>query len=767
MPDSPVNARHVETGLAYAHSLPGQPSDSWEPLEDHLREVAELAEGFARSFGASDWARLAGLWHDLGKYSHAFQRYLAASTATADDSHRAEVAGRVDHSTAGAQHVGRLGQLGRVLAYCIAGHHAGLPDNEAAAAGLSQRLKKEIEPYSAAPADLLSKPLPPAPRLQLLGDKRRGAFAVGFFTRMLFSCLVDADFLATEKFMDPERARNRPGRMATLEDLVHRLDDYLVDLQRQAGDTEVNRRRQEVLTACRQKADLAPGLFSLHVPTGGGKTLSSLAFALRHAAAHGLRQVIYAIPFTSIIEQTADVFRQVLDDLAEEVLEHHSSLDPEDPQRQSERSRLAAENFDALLVVTTNVQLFQSLFANRTSRCRKLHRFSKSVIVLDEAQALPPNLLAPTLAALEELVRNYGSSVLLCTATQPAIEKRDGFAIGLQGVTSIIDEPNTLHLALRRTDVKRVGTLSDEALVERLRQEPRFLCVVNSRGHAASLLKLLNDPDALHLSANLCAAHRSEVVTEIRGRLGAGVGTRCRVISTQVIEAGVDVDFPVVWRAAAGVDSLAQAAGRCNREGKLQDRQGRLRRGSVFIFDYDERNHRAPPSIRRAAGHFREVAPDHGEDLFSPSAVEAYFRLHYWQQGSDDGQGWDRGRGGQSVMRCFGGEDGDPLHHQFRTAAERYRLIDDVQTPILIPFGNAGRGLIRALEHMHDPPGNRFDRAAQRYVVGVWDHVLSKLIENRLVVERHGRYYLASEGAYDSKLGLLPDVELDVGALIQ
>ena len=228
----------------------------------------------------------------------------------------------------------------------------------------------------------------------------------------------------------------------------------------------VNRRRGEVLDACRAKAALDPGFFSLNVPTGGGKTLSSLAFALdRTPRQHGLRRVVYAIPFTSIIEQTADVFREALGDLGGEVLEHHSNLEPDDPSAQTDRSRLAAENFDAPLVVTTNVQLFESLFASRTSRCRKLHRLARSVIILDEAQALPPRLLAPTLAALEELVRNYGATVLLCTATQPAIERRDGFPIGIAGVRPIIDEPARLHQSLRRTTVEVLGPVSDDELV--------------------------------------------------------------------------------------------------------------------------------------------------------------------------------------------------------------------------------------------------------------------------------------------------------------
>ncbi|APW63229.1 CRISPR-associated helicase/endonuclease Cas3 [Paludisphaera borealis] len=749
----------------YAHSLPPPRSrEDWESLPDHLARVAdgdgdELpgASHFAEAFDAAEWGRLLGLWHDLGKYSIPFQNYIRATAGLRDAVHGSEMTGKVDHSTAGAQHAASRGSLGRLIAYCIAGHHAGLPDDEGGEAGLSMRLKKRIEPTDAAPADLLARPLPQPPKLRTTGSRQRQAFAVGFFTRMLFSCLVDADFLATEWFMNTERASQRPGAGATPARLLARLDEHLDKIQSQASDTTVNRHRRQVQATCREKAKLAPGFFSLNVPTGGGKTLASLAFALTHAVEHDLRRVVYAIPFTSIIEQTADTFREALgDDLQSEVLEHHSNLEPDDPQRQSDRSRLAAENFDSPLIVTTNVQLFESLFASRTSRCRKLHRLARSVIILDEAQALPPNLLAPTLAALEELVLNYGVTVLLCTATQPAIEKRDQFPIGLAGVRPIIDEPRTLHQALRRTEVTSVGKLSNEQLVERLRREERCLCIVNSRKHAADLLKLLADPDALHLSAGICAAHRSDVLNEIRLRLKGG--SPCRVVSTQVIEAGVDVDFPFVARAAAGLDSVAQAAGRANREGTLLDANGRPRLGQVVVFDYDAKAYPTSRMIEIGAMHFREVTPEHQDDLLSPEAIEAYFGLHYWHQGGDDGHGWDRGREGRSVMRCFGGENGDWPHHQFREAADAYRLIDDAQTPILVPYSERGRELIHELQQMPDepPPGElrAFDRKAQRYTVAVYDQALIKLLNNQVLLDFHGRYYLANTIAYDPKLGL-------------
>lgn len=726
------------------------------------------AATFAEAFGGGEWGRLLGWWHDIGKYSDRFQNYLRVGSQTDEDEHQADVGGRVDHSTAGAQLAARHGQAGLLLAYCIAGHHAGIPDDVGSESSLSLRLKKTVDSYVSAPASLLNRTLPGLPRLRPPRDLRGAAFSLAFFTRMLFSCLVDADFLATEWFMNPQRAGARPRSQATPAQLLAELAKYLEGKRR--DDTEVNRRRHEVLCACRAKAELPPGVFSLEVPTGGGKTLSSLAFGLTHAALHHLHRVIYAIPFTSIIEQTADVFRAALGELADNLIEHHSSLEPDDPARQSICSRLAAENFDAPLVVTTNVQLFESLFASRSSACRKLHRLARSVIILDEAQTLPPRLLSPTLAALDELVRNYDCTVLLCTATQPALEYRKNFPIGLNKPIAVIEEPLTLHNALKRTHVELTGTLENDEVVDRLRHERQSLCIVNSRHHASDLFTALQSQDALHLSANMCAAHRADTIAEIRQCLAEK--KPCTVISTQVIEAGVDLDFPVVFRAAAGLDSIAQAAGRCNREGCLTDEADRPVCGRVFIFDYETTTYPSDPMIERAAAIFREVAPDHCSDILSPDAIHAYFKLRYWNQGGDDGRGWDRGRGGQSVMDCFAWEPESGLHAQFRSAAERYRLIDDGQTPILVPYGEKGRSLIAELAAMPEKPDPKwlrgFDRRAQRYIVGVHERALKTLLDRGVLLERHGRHYLANETAYHNRLGVSFEAAgLDANLLVQ
>ncbi len=444
-------------GDRFAHSLSGRPPSDWQPLEDHLLNVAAQAKTFADDFGAGEWAYLAGLWHDLGKYSNEFQEMLRSADPETSSETKP---GRPDHSSAGAQHsVVNSGRGGKILAYAIAGHHAGLLDGKGEDASLEKRLKKPLPDWSSAPASLrkcrVLNNLPFTPDQ----NASRFGFQASFFIRMIFSCLVDADFLDTERFLDPARAKVREG-YPSLSELEARLSHVLERKIMDAVPTIVNDRRTEILRQCREAATWEQGLFSLTVPTGGGKTLSSLAFALSHARRNGMKRVIYVIPYTSIIEQTASVFREALGD--DTVLEHHSNFEPpEDDQR----ARLAAENWDAPIIVTTNVQFFESLFASKTSRCRRLHNITRSVVILDEAQMLPVHLLRPCLESIRELARNYGTSVVLCTATQPALTSSDSFREGLDNVREIIPDPVGLYNAFLRVAVeslyKKPGCAAD------------------------------------------------------------------------------------------------------------------------------------------------------------------------------------------------------------------------------------------------------------------------------------------------------------------
>ncbi len=745
---TPAKPRSPRSGLvlpAYAHSLPGARPERWEPLEHHLDEVARLAADFAGAFGAREWGAALGRWHDLGKYSQAFQHYLLSTSDP--DAGEERVAGRVDHSTYGAQHAAKVvgKHAGRILAFCIAGHHAGLAD---ATSDDEMTRRRTLEARLAAgPPRVPTVQLPSpneswAPQLKLpftLSPEQRG-FQVAFYTRMLFSCLIDADRIATEAFCNPAESVARSARKSTLDELRLQLTAYLQQKEGGAPSTAVNRLRAQVHKDCLTAAALPLGFFSLNVPTGGGKTLSSLAFALSHASAHGLRRVVMAIPFTSIIEQTADVYRDALVDLAEAgLVEHHSSIAP---TKDTRRNQLATENWDAPLVVTTNVQLYESLFAAATTPCRKLHRLARSVIILDEAQTLPVEVLAPTLLALKELVEHYGCTVVLCTATQPALNKRDGFPIGIENVREIVKDVPALYQSLKRVRIAQLGRLTDDELATRLGDEPAALCIVNSRPQAAAVygaLVRVRQDACFHLSTFMCAQHRRHTLKEIRARLANR--ERCCVVSTSLIEAGVDVDFPVVYRAPAGFDSIAQAAGRCNREGRLDH-------GIVYLFDAE-----TPPPIgflRNSAATARELSPRFADPL-EPDAVSAYFELFYWSQNHR----WDH----KSVLAALTDDlREERLLLKFETAASRYRIIRDDQAHVLVPYDATARKVRDGLRQ-GEPVTYQLMRRAQRYVVGVYRHDLASLVR-RGAVEEHeesGLFLLVNDSAYSRERGLAFD----------
>lgn len=743
--------------IAYAHSLAGQPKSEWEPYVAHRDEVAQLARKFAHAFDAGDWGEVLGRWHDLGKLSQEFQDYLA-STEDVDAGENEHTTGRVDHSTFGARHAAKCcsGFVGQILAFCIAGHHSGLTDGTSTDCTHEQStLKHRLDALAYTRCKPVTVPLDDqiTPKLMFpfktIPSRGDQPFSIAFFTRMLFSCLVDADRTATEAFCDApkhaERTRAKPD-VATLRDAV---DQSIDQLSANAEPTPVNQIRAQVLSDCRATALAAPGLFSLDVPTGGGKTLASLSFALRHAATNGLRRVVVAIPFTSIIEQTAEICRKSLGPHAElGLIEHHSNIEP---KRDTRANKLAAENWDAPLIVTTNVQLFESLFASATTPCRKLHRLANSVIVLDEAQTIPVDLLAPTLRALRELIERYGCSVVLCTATQPALVRREReFEIGLSSPKSIISPERSLHTRLKRVEVTQLGKLADDELVTRLAVERSVLCIVNTRPHASKLFEsLINSADnkesCFHLSTFMCAQHRRDVLAKIRHRLKAN--EPCRVISTQLIEAGVDVDFPIVYRAPAGFDSIAQAAGRCNREGALT-REGQPVLGNVYLFDTE-----SPPPIgllRDAASDTRELLERFRNPLL-PEAIEAFFRQFYWDQGLK--HQWDKPK----VMEALHDELTKPneLQFRFREAARLYRLINDEGYQILVPYDKKARHLI---DWLRSGKGVDYQmlRDAQRYLITVRENVFKQLVFQGLICEHDlaGLCLLMNKSAYSDTRGL-------------
>jgi len=724
----------MNTESSFIAHVAGGGQQAWRehPLEVHLTGVAALARCFARDIGA-DWAHRAGLWHDLGKYAPQFQAMIRRESGY--DPEELPVPGPRNHTTAGALYaIDKLGPAGRLLAYLIAGHHAGLPDWQGdtnAAAALSQRLKErshlDVLPLDQIPAAILHPDLPEKQALPGFPD------GLHSWLRMLFSCLVDADFLDTEAFMEPDKAALRtPGE--DLAALQARLDAYLSRFNG-ADPTPVNRLRAEVSRQCREKAALEPGLFSLTVPTGGGKTLASMAFALAHAQRHGKRRVITAIPYTSIIEQTADIYREIF---GAAVLEHHSSLDPD---KESVKSRLAAENWDAPIIVTTNVQLFESLFAARPSRCRKLHNLIDSVIVLDEAQTLPPELLQPILDAMNLLVRHYGVSIVLCTATQPALSEVGHFGRslrGLENVREIIDDPAALAARLQRVEVLMPADFRQgedwDTIAAKVSSVGTALAIVNTRKDCRELWHRLPE-GAIHLSAAMCGAHRAQCIAEIRRRLAAQEPVL--VASTQLIEAGVDVDFPVVWRALAGLDSIAQAAGRCNREGRLE-------RGRVTVFVPP---HSPPPGqLRRAAQTTVSLCAGGETDPLAPETFARYFRHYYC-----DAPSWDRY--GLHDLLC---RDAGRLEIQFRSAAQAFRYIDDAESLPILVWWDDSRGLIGKLAK--DGPERGLMRKLQRYSVNLPRRQVERLLQTGEVREAFpGIFAQDVDTLYHPQLGVVID----------
>lgn len=714
-------------------------------LEEHLRAVADLAGEFALTFGHSDWGQLAGLWHDLGKYSSAFQGYIARGSGFDPEAHIEGGKGRVNHSSAGALHaVEKLGRRGKLLAYLIAGHHAGLADwhsDEYALSSLSHRLEdmQHLQAISnlTIPDDVLH------PAINPVSKPLGGETGLALWLRMLFSCLVDGDFLDTEKFMDGEKAQSR-GTFSSIEELLGKFDEHMTKLTAEAKPTPVNRVRAEVLRQCRESASGIPGLFSLTVPTGGGKTLSGLAFALTHALRYKKPRIIYVIPYTSIIEQTAEIFRGIFGD---NVVEHHSNLDPE---KESAKSRLATENWDASIIVTTNVQFFESLFAARTSRCRKLHNIVNSVVVLDEAQLLNPEFLQPILNTINLLTRHYGVTFVISTATQPALNSRKGFGWtfkGLDGVREIMTDPDALYQDLERVTVDMPCDLHArrgwEEIAAEIIPHESVLAIVNTRRDCRELHRLMPD-GTIHLSAAMCGEHRSQVIAGIRERLEKKVPIR--VVSTQLVEAGVDIDFPVVYRALSGLDSIAQAAGRCNREGKLY-------RGMVVVFVPPKSS--PPGTLRRAEQTTISLLSGSTSDPMARELFTRYFEHFYMKADSLDKHGI------QDLLTT----DAPELKIQFRTAAEKFQLIDDVESQAILIWYGESQALIGKLKK--DGPERWLMRKLQRYSVNLPRRVVEKLITTGEVREVWpGIFAQAVDTLYDNDVGVVVTGELAAEQLV-
>lgn len=687
-----------------------------QTILEHLKGTASLCSAFAAAFDAEAQGQLAGMAHDIGKYSAAFQRRLHGGP-------------KVDHASAGAFECLKAQQL--AAAFAISGHHGGLPDGggrgDAAGAGtfwgrINRASQGRLEDYHAWQSEFS---LPHANTPAFAGTRLEGMF----FTRMLFSCLVDADYTDTGAFMD--NSPYLPASSSSMEELWRRLETYVSGWFPPKG--ALNMQRCVILEQCMSAgAQYGPGLFTLTVPTGGGKTVASLSFALAQAKARRMKRIVYVIPYTSIIEQTAQAFREILGD--ENVLEFHSGVQfdqQEDDASSPETAPLtrSVETWDVPVIVTTAVQFFESLYACQPSKCRKLHNLAQSVLIFDEAQMLPLPYLRPCVWAIAQLVRHYGASAVLCTATQPALDPIfQEFAPEIP-IREICPMAEAHWESFRRVSFQQAGTLSWMDLAARLQQQEQVLCVVNTRRAAREVFHQLSGPGNFHLSTLMYPAHRRRILDEIRRRLRDGLP--CRVVSTSLIEAGVDVDFPAVYRELSGLDSILQAAGRCNREGKRPPEDS-----IVTIFQGED----PPPRLFETSIGAGKIVLDHCQDVSSRAAIHTYF----------------------STLLDLKGAEAQDAHHilplmeseffPFRTVAERFHLIESPTTTVYLPL-EEGAGLVELLR------SGQYSRTLYRrlgqYGVSVYPQHLAALEQaGALEHLEDGSVVLRDIGLYTQTTGL-------------
>lgn len=704
-----------------------------QTVAEHLQGTAALAAEFASGFGAEEDARLAGLLHDVGKYTKEFQNRLRGGAV-------------VDHATAGAKEAFARRNLHAALA--IAGHHGGIPDFGNArgdtedAPTLCGRLKRQLP----APDAVWTQACAPLPKTPPQGPTEN--LPGSFYVRMLYSCLVDADFQDTQNFMNGQKAPR--GEHAPLETLLEKVRAQAAVYLQAKGDSAVCRQRNKVLSAAMEKGKTVPkGLYTLTVPTGGGKTFASLAFGLEHAVARKMDRVIYVIPYTSIIDQTAEVFSRLLGE--ENVLPHYAGAEyqlAEEATESQYRKLLASENWDAPIVITTAVQFFESLYSNRPGRCRKLHNIANSVLIFDEAQTLPTDYLRPCLFAIGQLVSRYNATAVLCTATQPELQPLFRELAPALSMEELCKDDGALFAAFRRTTLQNLGCVSQEAMGQRLQTHEQVLCVVNRRKTAQALFAMLPKEGSYCLTTLLCPHDRKRQIEEIRARLRQG--QPCRVVSTSLIEAGVDVDFPAAYREDCGLDSLLQTAGRCNREGKRPQ-------ATSVVYRFTLEGNTAPQPQAQNYSVLLYTARKY-EDLASPAAIKAYFsELFSLKKSTQDKldkkeilPAMEKGRCGCSLP--------------FRQVAEIFRLIENDTHPVYLPLGE-GEALCNRLRQ-----GERsrpLMRKLGQYSVDCYSNQFKKLYDaGALELLSDGLAILQDASQYNGCTGLETDAETGRGLFI-
>lgn len=698
-----------------------------QTVKEHLEQTATIAGDYADHFGKREWGYACGLLHDIGKYSDAFQDKIKNNTGK-----------QVDHSTAGMKTCFEEGRWYPFLGYCIAGHHAGMPDcggssDTGSAPTLEGRKKKIIEIYDAYKSEI---EIPELSELPFDPQKTSDPdFSISMLLRMIYSCLVDADFLDTESFMSNGEVQRDSGEK--MEILLERLETYITDWLGNKELESVNGRRTEILKHCLSCGKKERGVFQLTVPTGGGKTIASLAFALKHAVKNKMDRVIYVIPYTSIIEQNAEVFRKILGE--QNVLENHYNVDYESTE-ELKMMQLAAENWDKPVVVTTNVQFFESLFSNRSSKCRKLHNIANSVIIFDEAQMLPTDYLKPCLAVMEELVNQFRSSIVLCTATQPALQSLLRTNIKMTELCPRVQEQFRFF---KRASFENLGKIREEELIEKLKGEYQALCIVNTKKRAQSLYKKMEGDGVFHLSTTMYPKHRRQILETIRKCLKEG--KRCILISTSLVEAGVDLDFRSVYRQLSGVDSMIQAAGRCNREGKRD-----VEDSIVSIFQFDQKEN--VPGQQRQIDISKVLIAD-GKDISSLDGIQQYFHSLYHLEGTN----LDK----KNILGLFQNKN-----YQFATAAKKFKLIEEDTTTIFISREPEAKEILQQIKNQGYT--KRTMRRAGQYCVQLYANDIEKLRGAGMLREISGDINdfveLVSEEQYTEDMGL--DLGIESGTAV-
>lgn len=693
-----------------------------QTVKEHLEGTAKLSGEFAKKFGKEEWGYCCGYLHDIGKYSVEFQHKIRENGNE-----------QIDHSTAGAKVCVEKGGLYPIMSYCIAGHHAGLPNYGSSQDGgfestLMGRMKKTLKDYSAYQDEIEIPKVTTVPIAY--GETKNPDFSLSVFIRMLYSCLVDADFLDTEAFMKKGEIKRDTGE--SIEILLQKLEKYVSKWLLNKEINTVNGRRTEILRNCLEAGKREKGLFRLTVPTGGGKTVASLAFALRHAVHNNMDRIIYVIPYTSIIEQNAQIFRSILGD--ENVLESHCNVDYGDSEEWNPM-KLAAENWDKPVVVTTNVQFFESLFGNKSSKCRKLHNIANSVVIFDEVQMLPADYLKPCIAMIEELVSSFGVSAVLCTATQPALQPFFQSGISAYELCPRMEEQFAFF---KRTTFQNLNKISEEDLIEKLSGEYQALCIVNTKKKAQALYKALKGQGVFHLSTSMYPKHRKRVLEEVRRCLNNG--ERCLVLSTSLVEAGVDLDFQSVYRQLAGIDSVIQAAGRCNREGKRSPEES-----NVYVFRFEEQE--------RILGQRKQIEAaktlvSEGKDISALETIEEYFKFLYHLKSSE----LDK----KNIMAQFKG-----IKCNFPKVAEDFKMIENDTKTVFIPIEEEAQDLLQQLKYQGFTKTSM--RKAGQYSVTLYDDVIEKMeaagmIE--LVAENINDFYeLKDKERYTEEFGLDLNIE--------